>query len=879
MNSDRWKLIQAIFHDAVELPESDRRAFVERACGNDQDAAIEVLAMLEQDSGGGTIVDRGLPGIAARFIGASRESTAFEDFDPYRIRKLLGEGGMGVVYLAEHKNTGKLVAIKVLLDARWSPARRERFDDEQKMLAKLNNPYIAQLYHADVLANGTPWFAMEYVEGQPIDDYCRERKCAMEQRLRLFRALCEAVRCVHAQTFVHRDLKPSNVLVTSDGTPKLLDFGIGKSIENPSGEVQRTAPGLRMMTIAYAAPEQLRGLPAVFHADVYALGVILYELAAGCHPFDLSKCTTGEAERIVAEQDPARPSEMARRNPDAPRARKAEWNDLDALILKAMHKEADRRYQSVEALLRDLDHYLAGEPLEARPDSLPYKAGKFVRRNRRTVLAGSIVLAMIVGVVAFYTLRLAKARDVALAEAARTERVERFMLNLIKGGDEEVGPSEDLRVVTLLDRGVKEVQALNRDPAIQADLCQTLATVYQSFGKFDRAEPLLNSAMGLRRAVFGADSPEVADGLLHLGLLRYDQGRLPEAERLTRDALAMNRRHLPSDHPVIARAMSTLGKVLEDRGDYHAALEVLQGAVRLQSAKGGASVELASSLTLLADAQFYLGNYAASDSLNQQVLALDRQLHGDRHPDIADALVNLGNVQINLQHYTDAERYFRQALEIDQAWYGKDHPNTADVETYVGQALAFENRSREAEDLLKHALAVFEHTYGTKPNARAAMAYGQLGRVAQTLGNFNDAEADFRKSADIYASVYGDNHAFVAVELSNLASVYRDTKQYAKAEQVLRRAVQCLTAVLPADHLDVGVARVKLGDILVGEKRYQEAEGQLVAGYEILKKQNPTASTLRAAREDLISVYVALKLPEKAARFRAELAGGGVNGK
>jgi serine/threonine-protein kinase len=849
--------------------------FVERACGDDAAAKGEVLAMLEQDNSEGTIIDRGLPGMAVRFTGASRESMALEDFAPYRIKRPLGEGGMGAVYLAEHKNTGKLVAIKVLLDARWSPARRERFDAEQKILAKLDNRYIAQLYHADVLANGTPWFAMEYVEGQPIDDYCREQECSMERRLRLFRALCEAVKCVHAQTFVHRDLKPSNVLVTGDGTPKLLDFGIGKSIENLSAEVRRTAPGLRMMTIAYAAPEQLRGLPAVFNTDVYALGVILYELAAGCHPFDLSKCTTAEAERIVAEQDPVRPSEMARRNAGAPRATKAEWNDLDALILKAMHKEAGRRYQSVEALLRDLDHYLAGEPLEARPDSLPYKTGKFVRRNRRAVLAGSVALAMIIGVVAFYTIRLAKARDAALAEAARTERVERFMLNLIKGGDEEAGPSEDLRVVTLLDRGVKEVQALNRDPAIQADLYQTLASVYQSFGKFDRAEPLLNSAMAIRKAAFGPDCPEVADGLFHLSALRYDQGRWAEAESLVREALAMNRRHLPPDHPAIARTIAALGRVLKERGSYREAIEVLQEAVRLQSAKGGASADLTASLNLLADANFYLGNYAASDSLNRQVLTIDRQLHGDRHPDIADALVNLGNVQINLERYAEAERYFRQALEIDRSWYGREHPNSADIETYVGQALAYEKRPGEAEVLLRHALAVFERTYGSKPDERVAMAYGQLGRVAQTLGNFDDAEDDFRKSADAYAAVYGGNHAFVAVELSNLASVYRDTKQFAKAELALRKAVQCLTAALPADHLDIGVARVKLGDILAGEKRYREAEGQLIAGYEILKKQSPAASTLRAAGEDLVAVYVALKMPEKAAHFRAGLAGSG----
>ena len=570
---------------------------------------------------------------------------------------------------------------------------------------------------------------------------------------------------------------------------------------------------------------------------------------------------------------------------DAPHATKAEWHDLDALILKAMHKDADRRYQSVEALIRDIGHYLTGKPLEARSDSLFYTTGKFVRRNRRTVLAASIVLAVIVGVIAFFTLRLAKARDAALAEAARTGRVERFMLNLIQGGDEEVGPSEDLRVVTLLERGVKEVRSLNRDPAIQADLYQTLATVYQSFGKFDQAEPLMNSALQIRKSVFGPDSQETADALLHLGLLRYDQGRLPDAERLIRDALAMGRRHIPASDPAVARALSALGKVLEDAGDYQKAIEVLQDAARIQSAKGEAGIDLSASLTLLANAHFYLGHYTIADSLNQRVLTMDKQVHGEGHPDVADALVNLGNVQTNLEHYVAAERYFQQALEIDRSWYGKDHPNTADIETYVAQALAYEKRHGEAQDLLKHALAVFERTYGEKPNDRVAMVYGELGKIAQTLGHLDESERDFRKSVDIYTSTHGANHSFVAVELSNLGSVYRDGKRYSQAEQIFREVVRRLSEALPADHLDVAVAQVKLGDILVGENRYQEAEGHLVAGYEILRKQSPASSTLRAAREDLVAVYVSLKMPEKAAHFRAELAGsspkngGGVNGK
>lgn len=872
MNSDRWQRVQAVFLDALERAVSERQAFVEHVCGEDAELKAEVLAMLGQDAAEGTIVDGGLSDIAARLIGGSRKSITFQDFGPYRLTKFLGEGGMGVVYLAEHKDTGKRVAIKILLDARLSPARRERFAAEQHILAKMNDRYIAQLYHADILADGTPWFAMEYVEGLRIDDYCRKRNCSVEERLRLFRALCEAVEAVHAQSFVHRDLKPSNVMVTEDGTPKLLDFGIGKALESPESSPQRTAPGLRLITIAYAAPEQLRGAPALFRTDVYALGVILYELLVDRHPFDLSKCTTGEAERIVLEQEPVKPSETARHNAGSPRATKAEWNDLDALVLKAMHKEAPRRYQSVEALARDIDHYLKSEPLEARPDSWSYKAGKFVRRNRRTVVAAAGVLALMVGLVTFYTLRLARARDAALSEAARTERLEKFILNLIQGGDEEVGPPEDLRVVTLLDRGVKDAQALNHDPAIQADLYQALATIFQSFGKFDRAETLLNSALDRRKSLFGPDSPEVADTLLHLGALRGDQDRLPDAERLVRQALTMDQRHLPPDHPEIAKAKSGLGQILERRGDNQGAVQILQEVVQSQSAKGETDVDYLASLNLLANAQFYLGHYAISDSLNQKVLTVDKRIHGDRHPDIADDLINLGNIQTNLEHYAEAERYFRQALEINQSWYGKDNPNAADAETYVAQSLARQNRDREAEDLFKHALVVFEQAYGEGPNRHLAIIYGELGKIAQKFGNFDDAETDFKKAAEIYASVNGEKHSFVAVELSNLAGVYRDEKQYARSEQTYRDVVQRLTKALPADHLDVGIAQIKLGQVLLAENRYQEAEGYLVAGCNILKKQSPTAASLRIAREDLVTVYLALKMPERAAQVRAELS-------
>src|SRR5580704_18954430 len=447
---------------------------------------------------------------------------------------------MGVVYLAERSDLGTQVAVKVLRDAWLSPARRERFGTEQRTLAQLNHPSIARLYDADVLDDGTPWFVMEYVDGVPLTHYCRELDCSVKERLQLFRSVCEAVQHAHSHAVIHCDLKPSNILVKKDGSVRLLDFGIAKQLESLDLPADQTLTGLRMMTPAYASPEQVRGDRVGISTDVYSLGVILYELLTGQLPFDLSGLTPVEAATVITEHEPGKPSAALRPNSDSgvnSRARslgKTAWADLDGLCLSALHKDPLRRYPSVEALIRDVDHYLNGEPLEARPDTWQYRIGKFVRRNRRAVAATAVIFAVIIGLIAFFTVRLAKARDTALAEAARTQRIQQFTANLFQGGDPAAGPSDSLRVITIVDRGVQEAKTLNHDPKVQAELYQNLGSIYQKLGKFEPADSLLRSALEQRKSLFGADSPEAAESLTALGLLRSDQAHLEEAEQLTR---------------------------------------------------------------------------------------------------------------------------------------------------------------------------------------------------------------------------------------------------------------------------------------------------------------------------------------------------------
>jgi len=884
MNTERWQRLQSIFLDAIDRPEAGRMAFVEEACGGDNDLKAEVLAMIEKDGSSSSIIDQGWAAMPLGGADADQAALLSQSFEPYELKQSLGEGGMGVVYLAEHVENKKLVAIKILTDANWSPARMERFAAEQRILAQLEHPCIAQLHHADVLPDGTPWFAMEYIGGKPngedsgakalsIDAYCRERKYAVADRLKLFRSVCEAVQHAHGLRIVHRDLKPSNILVTPDGKPKLLDFGIAKALDELDGGTTLTVPGLRIMTLAYASPEQVRGLPAVLSMDIYALGVILYELIAGRHPFDFSHCTTKEVEEKIVNENPPKPSIAARAVIDAPAASRSQWSDLDALCLKAMHKESVRRYITVEALIRDIDQYLAGKPLDARPDSLGYRTSKFVKRNLKSVIAGGVAVLVIAGIVVGYSVRLARARDAAVEEAARTQRLDNFLLDLLQNGDSEIGPSENMPVKDMVNRGVKETGALDHDPAIQADLYETFGDVYSSWGKAEQAKPLLDLALERRKSFYGADSKQVAESLLHLGMWHAGQDQMADAERLIREALTIQHRRLPADDPATARTLTALGLVLERRGDQNQAINVLNQAIAIQTKKAESNTDLSASLTLLANAHYYLGHYDTANSLNLKVLDLDKQLHGARHPDIADDLINLGNIQFDRQHYAEAENYFRQALDITQSWYGKAHPSTADNANYLAKALVAEGKLNEAETLLQGSLTTLNAAGGDTPRVSMAMALNQLGTIAQRRSNWPEAEADFKKSAQIYETVYGKDHSSTIGALASLADVYLDEKRYAEAERELRDVIPRFGRSPSADPLRLGAAHVALGEALGFEKHYKDAEAEILAGYDmILKQAGPSDSRVQAARSDLVAVYEALHEPVKAAKFRAEFA-------
>ena len=872
MNAVRFKQIQELFSEAIDLSPIEQEAFLKTACGDDAVLLADLRTMLAEDARDGSLLDGDLARVASQvFDTKSSLPPGSVQFGPYRLGRVLGEGGMGVVYLAEREDLGTQVAIKLLRDAWLSPARRERFMGEQRTLAHLNHPSIARLYDAGISADSIPWFAMEYVDGVPITEYCRTHELFLEDRLKLFRSVCEAVQFAHEQAVIHRDLKPSNILVKKNGAIKLLDFGIAKHLDALHQPIDQTRTELRMMTPAFAAPEQIQGERVGIFTDVYALGLILYALLTGRLPFDLTKRTLGEAERTILEGNAEKPSALVGRSRALPRIGRNVWDDLDVLCLTAMHKDVERRYRSVEALIRDVDHYLKKEPLEARPDSVRYRAGKFARRNWQSLSLVAGLSTVAVALIIFFTVRLAVARNTAVAAVARAGRVQNFMLNLFDGGDKSAAPAENLRVFTLIDRGVQEAQALGREPEVQAELYSTLGSIYQKLGKLDQADPLLRRALRQRRSIIGPDRPETAESLVALGLLRLDQGRFDEAEKLVRQGLEQTERVRPRNNAAVAQGTTALGKVLAARADFKHAIPLLEQAVKIQSEPGTSTPELASATKELADAQFSAGHYDACETLTQRLLVMHRQLNGERHPLAADDLINLGAIRIERGYYAEAEHFLRQALEINQAWYGPDHPEVAGTLYQLGETLAYQKHFDEAEPLLQQALTIRERVYGPA-HPLVANVLGQICTVALQRDQFDKAEACYSRVLQIYKAAYGIRHQFVGVGMSNLGGVYLSKKEYPRAEQLFREALALYGQILPANHSFIGITEIKLGHALARQKHYEEAQQHTLAGYQILAAQsNPTVHWLQSARTDLAVIYDALHQPEKAAQLRAEL--------
>ncbi len=581
----RWARAKEVFSEVADLAPAERLRAIDEACGDDAELRHEVESLLEAESGAPTFLDGSAPDLAAPSFAAvadEEESEAGRRIGHYRLLRRIGVGGMGRVFLAERDDDAftQRVAVKVMRGiTSETNVLRERFHAERQILANLDHRSIAKVFDGGVTEEGLPYLVMEFVDGEPIDRYCGRVQAGLVRRLELFQEVCSAVQHAHRHLVVHRDLKPTNVLVSVEGEVKLLDFGIAKLIDPDKVGLDQAAPltrtGLLVMTPEYAAPEQVRGGEVTTATDVYALGVILYELLTGVRPYDLAGAGPTEVERAICETDPAAPSSRAGEG-DTARIGALEPSrlrgDLDTIVLKALRKEPDGRYESVRALADDLDRYRGGLPIEARPSTWTYRAKKFVRRNVYGVGAAAVVFLAVLAGLAATTVQ----RNRAEREAQTARQVTEFLVGLFESNAPAESLGEQLTARQILERGERQIDGLADEPTVQARLLDVVGRVYTELADYDSAEPLLRRAIAVQES---AGSADLAQSLFDLGVLLGERGDLEEAEAVHRRALALRTRARPRRELEIASSLNELGNVLATRVDEEAEARLSEAIV------------------------------------------------------------------------------------------------------------------------------------------------------------------------------------------------------------------------------------------------------------------------------------------------------------
>lgn len=828
MDARDWQRVNEIVVEALELAPEQRSAFLDEQCCDAPNVRREVESLLAAEGDAANFLDSpAVENYASFFESSEREEAEAllgQKIGNYRIIGELGHGGMGAVYLAE-RSDGKFeqrVALKLLKREMNTTALRKHFEQERKILAALQHPNIARLLDAGATRDRVPFLVMEYVEGLPIDDYCSSKDLTLDERLDLFRKVCAAVDFAHRNLIIHRDLKPSNILVTSDGTPVLLDFGISKILsEKLEDSDSRTITRMGVMTPQYASPEQLKNESVTTATDVYSLGVILYELLAGRRPFQSQETNMTDIFRAVIEQDPAPPSAVAvevsraftapagqadtaaqrgRRTAPQIRAVRAQRlrGDLDNIALKTLKKEPERRYSSVEKLGDDIHRYQRGLPVSARADTFAYRAQKFFGRNRTAVIAGGLVaVALLVGVGAtLWQWRVARAESVRTKQAAaKADKINSFLQDVLNFSNPHWLSSNpkrnrDATVAQAMDEALNRIDTeLAGEPEIQAEIMFTLCRSYAVQGNFQKGEELARRAIAGFDEALGPGSTKSQQVAVILADILYLTGRFDEAETYYLGAIEHFRPLIekdPSQIKWLAIALNDLGNVYI----YHARFRDAEAVIR-------ESTELARRITgrdryalpvVLGNrgaALFYLNDFRGA--IEQSLLALEaiRELGTERTFESGVARAQLAKSYTILGEYEESDRYHREAEEILVNSVGTDN-----IYTLLNRYNTADNWFRQGG---RHADA--------------------LKLAEETLANQNKA--------------FPNGHFTISFTKRLLGEIYTATGQLAKGERELRDALEILAKSVKEPNHEISYIKTSLGENLIAQKRAAEARDVL----------------------------------------------------
>jgi eukaryotic-like serine/threonine-protein kinase len=923
--------IEAVFFAALERPTPEERAaYLAEACGDDADLRRRVERLLEAHPKVGDFL--------LQPAGAPAEAeTPGSRIGPYKLLRPLGEGGMGTVWAAEQTEPVKRrVALKVIRAGLDTPAVLRRFEAERQALALMDHSHIAKVFDADTTEGGRPYFVMELVKGVPITRYCDELHLSLRERLALFVPVCQAIQHAHQKGIIHRDVKPTNVLVAvQDGrpVPKVIDFGVAKALyQRLTDRSLDTEVGAVIGTLEYMAPEQaeLSALDIDTRADVYALGVLLYELLTGTTPLDRRRVQQAgflEVLRRIREEEPPRPSTRlteasgtladvaAQRRTQPARLAKEVRGELDWIVMKCLDKDRTRRYETADGLARDLQRYLADEPVEACPPSAGYRLAKYLRRHGRAILVGGLTafvsLACLVGGLTLGLLRATADRDraegaerlagvrlaeetrqrlraeraehQAAAEAALAQAVSEFLQqDLLRQADsaEQVdgGFAADphLTVREALRRAGERVDKRFRDrPLEEAAVRLAIGDAYRGLGEPQLAVPHLERALALRKARLGPDDPATWHAMHQLGVAYKHAGRLAEAIALHEEALRRVKA-APGVRPVeLLRISNGLAVAYQSAGRIAECLALYEEARQLAQVKLGPDHGL--TLTILHNlATAYLSADRPADAvaLHEQVLKGEQARFGPDHPNTILSMHNLALAYDAAGRRSDGLRLLQEMLKLSRARLGDEHPNTLKGEINLGLIYLKDCRRAEALPPLEKGLRLAPAKLGPDhPHTRDAL-YG-LAWLYDDEGMPDRAEALFTQFLESNRRVHGPGHPEVAGALAQLGRNLLRQRKYADAEPLLRESLAIRQEKVPDDWRTFNTQSL-LGGALLGRQRYAEAEPLLRQGYEGMRRGETRIPAdgkprLAEALERVVQLYEAWGKPDEAARWRKEL--------
>ena len=831
MDSARWEEIKALCLAALDQPAEERAAYVQEACRSDSELLREVESLLVEYDAEPGFMDAPLVRLPELSDpDGLTESIEARHVGPYRLVRPLGRGGMGDVYLAvkEADDFRQAVALKLIRRGLDTDEVLRRFRLERQILASLHHPNIAQLHDGGATEDGRPYFVMEYVEGMPIDEFCDANRLSVPRRLGLFQTVCGAVQHAHQNLVVHRDIKHTNILVTDEGIPKLLDFGIGKVLAplGSFGTAVATRTDVRMLTPEYAAPEQVRGEPITTATDVYALGLLMYELLVGRHPYASGKESAQEIERAVCETDPDRPSTTvgrvhsrslrdgttltlspeevgARRSSGPDQLRRRLAGDLDNIVLMALRKEPARRYSSASAFADDVQRHLDGMPVLARPDTVRYRTEKFVRRHAWAVTAAA---AAFVGLTATTTVtlvqsqRVAEQRDIALDERDKAVEVRGFLMEMFgaTGADQA---TDTLTARQLLDlQAARMGETYSDQPELRAEMMDVLADGYDRLGLAGEAEPWAVASLDLRRETLVEDHPDLAASLNTLGWIFHEQGKSDEAEPLLRDAVRIRRSGGEALRLGLSRSLNDLGIVVETLGQLEDAEAMYREALDIRMEEHGLNHRsVGITANNLAVGLFRQGDYAGAAEIGETALEALRSSVGPDHQRSVLAQSNLAQMQRRSGELESAEVVFRDLLARQTRLQGREHPVTAWAMEDLASVLGDAGKLEEAERWYRETLGVQEAILDPDHPDLASTLLG-LGLVLTNRGSYEEAEATYERALNINVLRFGEFHRDVGAVLADLARLYEQTGRPEQALEYFQRALGIWDETLGPDH-------------------------------------------------------------------------------